>query len=548
VCTGGASTPYPQSVGDGGYTCPPGTYCPKGMSHPLGCSPGTYNPSYGMAECFTCPAGSICTGNSTAPAHCPLRFYCVNGSREGTICPNGTYGHITSLATAGQCATCPGKYYCTDGNITGLCSAGYFCRSGQGTATPSVNVTSTNEIDLSWWSSLDGGPCPPGRYCPAGSAEPILCPNGTVRSVIHGAAPSDCESCPAGYWCIAGELIPSLCPKGYYCPYRQDPTACPRGTYKDVLGGEGLSSCSICPPQHYCNVTGISDYTRYPCPTAHYCVNATTDPEPCPEGTYRDIPYAGDMNDCFICPAGHFCPRKTSVYHDCPDGQYCRRGSSNGTLCLERFYCPGNTSVPISCPASYYCGVGAVFPTPCFPGTYCLEESGSPTLCPLGYRYTKEASVTLSVLSSLESACTACPAGTYGSDPNRLNCSVCTAGYVCLGGTTSATPTNSSSEQGYECPEGYYCPAGSSAETPCDAGTYNLGAGGTSLSDCKSCDANTYQYLTGQSSCLACSRSSYSAAGATTCTCTGAYRIFQPSDGWCICIPSYQFVDANFQM
>lgn len=41
-----------------------------------------------------------------------------------------------------------------------------------------------------------------------------------------------------------------------------------------------------------------------------------------------------------------------------------------------------------------------------------------------------------------------CPPGQYGSDPLRLTCSPCEPGYVCLGGTTTATPTDVATQKG----------------------------------------------------------------------------------------------------
>ena len=46
----------------------------------------------------------------------------------------------------------------------------------------------------------------------------------------------------------------------------------------------------------------------------------------------------------------------------------------------------------------------------------------------------------------------------------------CTAGYVCLGGSDVATPTDG--VKGYPCPVGHYCPEASPIEQPCNKGTY----------------------------------------------------------------------------
>lgn len=82
-----------------GYECPRGTYCPAGSSFPLGCPPGTYNPSEAMEECADCLAGSICPGNSTTLEECPEFHYCPAGSAAGITCPTGTFGSRVSEYT-----------------------------------------------------------------------------------------------------------------------------------------------------------------------------------------------------------------------------------------------------------------------------------------------------------------------------------------------------------------------------------------------------------------------------------------------------------------
>ena len=46
----------------------------------------------------------------------------------------------------------------------------------------------------------------------------------------------------------------------------------------------------------------------------------------------------------------------------------------------------------------------------------------------------------------------------------------CAAGYVCLGGSDVATPTDG--VMGYPCPVGFYCPEGSPMEISCNKGSY----------------------------------------------------------------------------
>ena len=120
----GAESPQPVD-GITGYECPRGTYCPTGSSFPVGCAPGSYNPSVAMEECTTCTAGSVCPGNSTAPEECPIYHYCPAGSAVGTPCPAGTYGERVS-ARAEFCDGAPQQR-----NIPKTdCFIGHFYSSG----------------------------------------------------------------------------------------------------------------------------------------------------------------------------------------------------------------------------------------------------------------------------------------------------------------------------------------------------------------------------------------------------------------------------------
>lgn len=47
--------------------------------------------------------------------------------------------------------------------------------------------------------------------------------------------------------------------------------------------------------------------------------------------------------------------------------------------------------------------------------------------------------------------------------------------YVCLGGSSSPMPSDSS--HGYLCPAGHSCPVGSAVEVPCEPGTYSPAPG-----------------------------------------------------------------------
>jgi hypothetical protein len=138
-----------------------------------------------------------------------------------------------------------------------------------------------------------------------------------------------------------------------------------------------------------------------------------------------------------------------------------------------------------------------------------------------------------------------CPAGTYGADSDRLTCDICTAGYICLGSTTTPHPTNISSDNGYSCPPGYWCPRGALEPIPCPPGSYRSSNGAANETDCLPCSTGYYQDSFGQDSCLTCSSSSTSDPGSAQCICIGKNRAFQSNDKQCICLSGYEYVDST---
>ena len=154
----------------------------------------------------------------------------------GTICPNGTYGSSINLTSASQCAVCPGEHYCTDGRITGECSPGYFCRSGQDTPTPEWNALRFEDDPsglLSFLNDKDGGQCPPGHYCPLATMNPFPCENSTFRLGTKGVGPESCGPCFAGSICHIGDPVPYPCLPGSYCPLGEGAIPCPRSHYNN---------------------------------------------------------------------------------------------------------------------------------------------------------------------------------------------------------------------------------------------------------------------------------------------------------------------------
>ena len=145
-------------TGHGGV-CPLGHYCPESSTIPLPCEAGSYADMEGMASCTVCPEGFFCLANSSEflSMPCPTGHYCPNGTEHGTQykCPEGTYNSLEEGRSLNDCQDCPPGKYCEgqgNSNPTGNCTAGWYCTG----AAESLN------------STLKGGVCPAGNYCPEG--------------------------------------------------------------------------------------------------------------------------------------------------------------------------------------------------------------------------------------------------------------------------------------------------------------------------------------------------------------------------------------------
>ena len=64
---------------------------------------------------------------------------------------------------------------------TAPCDAGYYCANAASTSAPTDGTT--------------GDRCPPGAYCPQGTATPELCPPGTFSNQSGNEAEGDCTEC-----------------------------------------------------------------------------------------------------------------------------------------------------------------------------------------------------------------------------------------------------------------------------------------------------------------------------------------------------------------
>lgn len=502
-----------------GYYCPVGTKvkfpttfcvagqkCPQGSTGTTTCPAGTYQNAPREGICRDCPAGYLCAAGAIAFAAspCPAGHYCPKGSSTATPCSAGYYNPMTKKGAASDCIQCdPGSYCATAGltAVTGQCSAGYYCTLGSTDGTPG-SATAT------------GGPCTAGYYCPAGATVQIPCPPkkycaGTLRSTPNG-------DCNAGYYCVgkATTNTPTIlathggavCPAGSYCPVgTSNPTPCPPGTYLSTTGKTAETDCTNCPAGSYCETFGGTAITGA-CQVGFYC------------------PLKSKVKNQIICPAGSICPAGAGAPTACTDPNYQdQKGQSTCKVCSAGYWCTSTSRTlcrPDEVSLSFYCPANQYSKVDCSQGTITnvigAESQADCVSCPPGYYCPNSASLSKTV------ECKAgfyCSGGAYKDDGTGTGTGVCPDGFYCPSGTNEpikCTPGKYCSGTGKQepngdCDAGYYCLEGSNTKTPttasiggiCPAGSY-CPAGSSIYIQCPSGTYNPNTQSTSVSACLVC--------------------------------------------
>lgn len=76
----------------------------------------------------------------------------------------------------------------------------------------------------------------------------------------------------------------------------------------------------------------------------NYCPGGSTNPQPCPAGTYNSLTGKALVTDCVGCSAGKY-SSSTGLSADCPNS------------CVAGYYCPTGSSAMIPCPSGVYGGL-----------------------------------------------------------------------------------------------------------------------------------------------------------------------------------------------
>ena len=225
----------------------------------------------------------------------------------------------------------------------------------------------------------------------------------------------------------------------------------------------------------------------------------SSEPAPCPPGTYSLWQNLYLDSQCSLCSAGQYClGGKSQPDGPCDAGYECGLGSSSpvGTPCRVGHYCAGGRAIP--CPlGSFQDERGAVECQPCPEGKYCddimLSEPEQIKDCADRYYCISGSSVAKPIDNVRGRLCAAgyycrnglqipCPPGTYEPRRGALECQLCPAGYFCAQGST----------QPQLCPERGFCPPGSEAMEVCPPGSYNANTGLEEQAQCVPCPTGFY--------------------------------------------------------
>ena len=417
------------------------------------CPAGKYAEEEGSGNCTDCAAGKFLMDDGWEWQLHILELAC-------TLCPLGSFSNVSG---ASDC------YFCDPGSFTGelgltecqTCTRGVammmgstsceICWSGTG---PNANRDNCIECDPGYFS--DSGTCEAcaaGKYADwPGSMECYDCWQGTYSNGTF------CVDCPAGRSSSDGASSCTQCPRGkasiggsyFLCE------TCSGGTYAEVES----AWCTPCDGGNY-SLSGAFQCTA--CRLGTYSTSGSSSCESCSVGL---IPNSA-QDQCVDCPAGKKRDFADSACLDCGPGRAAPAGSPWCDSCSAGLYPLADKSACEACPAGKVARLGSSSCSfceggfvpdwlqencdPCWPGTYAEPGNESCISCEAG-RYNSKAA---------QSACTACPKGTFLDYPGGMDAYEC---IPCTGDTTLNEGSSSMSEciipdwgQTFECISGKPC-------------------------------------------------------------------------------------------
>ncbi|GLD94486.1 hypothetical protein PINS_up003097 [Pythium insidiosum] len=347
--------------------CPAGFYCPEATAVPIPCPAGTYGAQPGLASsacsgALPCRTLLVRLGVGTVtPRACPAgTFGGVQGlttKRCSALCANA------STCTA---SLCPPGYFCPLATVVPQECGGpdVFCPQGSVAPTPVASGFYTTWNDVAGWSLttsarledgyVDGQAlavlnvttrsaqrvCERGTYCVAGVKR--WCPAGTYGDTEGLTTPQCSSPCPPGFFCPLGTAQFDKNP----CNDRQ--SFCRQGSAVPTPVSAGYFTVTA--------ATGDVRVDQQICPVGSYCVNGIA--YLCPAGTFGATTGLATPQCSGRCPDGYTCAAGSTspTSSPCPAGQYSRNGVSCSP-CSSGYWCASGSPDP----KQNVCGSDAVF-------------------------------------------------------------------------------------------------------------------------------------------------------------------------------------------
>ncbi|KAG7377735.1 hypothetical protein PHYPSEUDO_011080 [Phytophthora pseudosyringae] len=426
-------------------TCPVGHYCPKASTQPSPCPPGTYGAVAGLADAscsgvcpvgFACPEGTasattwpcehdtFCPEGSAAPrnprrgahvvemaateeAACPRGSFCSPDEAPGgsRLCPGGTFGNVSGLASAACSGPCEAGYYCPRGSTSATqlpwsYTVGGLARTKGSRAVD--DLIAAREQDLATRATQRR--CEPGHYCVNG--ERYACPAGTFGTKA-GLTTSECSGpCAAGYYCPEGSIV------AHAVPCATSAAFCSQGSALPIATNTG--HCAISED----SAAGARWYDQRKAKPGEFAWRGTC--YPCPAGSFGSEEMETRPTCSGPCAAGYYCPpgSTTPTQHEC--------GSA-------AVFCPAASTQPWDVSEGYYTSlqVRAIAP----------NATAAPGCEPGKYRdYSTTTSAFMDVVTGRSpvivdygdhsfpvAKCVACPTGTFkpGTGDDLELCKLC---------------------------------------------------------------------------------------------------------------------------
>ena len=367
---------------------------------------------------------------------------------------------------------------------------------------------------------------------------PRLCAAGTVgNSSMSGSQLSQhCAGpCPAGYYCGRGTITPVTCPPGTTSPpgaVREDECLmCPPGS---IMPTPGLARCVQCAAGTFQDKVGSTSCKS--CTIGRYCVEGTSAPLPCVEGSYSNATNLSSAAQCTSASAGFYTPTGSTEQIECAAGTIAAVGGLGAcTPCLAGSYqqLRGQTAC-VDCTPGRFCVEGASAPIPCPGGTHMNSSlltmtsdtdcvvCDVGTFCPVGSEAPADCAPGTYNDQLTASNCRSCPGGTYQKLAGQTACSSCDTGHYCAEGAAAPLPCPAGTRQDLSlpvmtsmddcapCSPGTSCSVGSHVETLCLSGSV---APNASMDSCTLCPSGKFQREYGQLECEICERGRYCRVG-----------------------------------